>query len=502
MTNASYRSKNPLIFTSLLVILFLAAMISGLTVFAGTYRDQDVLEADVKIVEEARAGTGGAATTDEQNSHIVMLDIEKGYTAYAEVMPEGIHGYVNSATVGITGMKSADRPEPVVLIDPPQSATFGPYDVDSKMQIEFKTNPEGDITVRKTYTDGVYLFKCEDLKKKESDEDFDDFILKVIIIKVDAIEAVSSVANNSPQSFEGYKTDFGDPCSDGYAPGQALIIFFEDVHGGYDDSSQAELVADFDVNLKANILPDLFSVDDLNESWAKAEGPDSGALNKTDTFEVKFQNPKKGGLYKFEFELGVEGCAKSGVNILMPLAGAESGDFVRSEFQRITNWVDNQLPDIPIADRLFAILLLRRALIVSTDLDYSPGHWEGGDSPCKRYSLPTAETLTVEGVVMESSKLANMMWAVMMRRFMYWDWFVNLGADVRNRIDWGWREADSDAAKASYELGRDLYEDGIDTLYQKMREYRELIREPDSMANKVFPSKDVLVSPPIVPNLP
>ncbi|HOO91725.1 MAG TPA: hypothetical protein PLA74_12955, partial [Syntrophales bacterium] len=180
MTNVSHRSKKPLSFTSFMAILFLSAIISGLTVFAGTYRDQDVLEADVKTVEEADAGTGGGTTTDEQNSHIVNLDIEKGYTAYAEVMPEGIHGYVNSATVGITGMKASDRPEPVVLVDPPQSASFGPYDEDCKLQIEFKTNPEGDITVRKTYADGVYLFKCEDLKKKESDEDFDDFILKVI----------------------------------------------------------------------------------------------------------------------------------------------------------------------------------------------------------------------------------------------------------------------------------------------------------------------------------
>ena len=44
----------------------------------------------------------------------------------------------NSATVSITGMKFADRPEPVVLVEHPQSASFGPYDVDSKMRIELK----------------------------------------------------------------------------------------------------------------------------------------------------------------------------------------------------------------------------------------------------------------------------------------------------------------------------------------------------------------------------
>jgi len=141
-------------------------------------------------------------------------------------------------------------------------------------------------------------------------------------------------------------------------------------------------------------------------------------------------------------------------------------------------------------------------MLVSANLDYSPGDWEGGDSPCRRYSLPGSETLTVEGVVMSSAKLANMMWGIMCKRLMYWDWFANLGAEIRNRIDHGILSGDSTAAKSSYELGRDLSEDGIDALYMKMREYREIIREPNAIEYKVFPSTDTLTQHPPVPDLP
>jgi hypothetical protein len=103
---------------------------------------------------------------------------------------------------------------------------------------------------------------------------------------------------------------------------------------------------------------------------------------------------------------------------------------------------------------------------------------------------------------MSSPKLANMMWGVMCRRFMYWDWFANLGADIRNCIDQGILAGDSNAAKNSYKLGRELSENGIGSLHDKMRTYRNLIREPNAIEFKLFPSEDTLSGPPTVPNLP
>jgi hypothetical protein len=324
---------------------------------------------------------------------------------------------------------------------------------------------------------------------------------RLLVLKVDTIEASSPVATNSPQFFEGGKTNFGDPCSAGLSPGQALIVFFDAVRSIAPATSN-EVVNDFDVTLKAHILPSSVTADQLTENWSKVHGPTSGSLDRKDTFEVKYQNPKKGGLYQFEFDLGLPGYPKSGANVLLPLAGAESSAFVQTEFARIRTWVDNQLPGIPIVDRLYAIILLRRAMTVSANLDYAPGDWVGGQSPCRRYSIYANETLTVEGVVMSSPKLANMMWGVMCRRFMYWDWFTNLGADIRNRIDHGVLSGDSTAARNSYELGRDLSEDGIGALHSKMREYRDLIREPNAVEFRLFPSEDTLSAPPQVPNLP
>lgn len=107
------------------------------------------------------------------------------------------------------------------------------------------------------------------------------------VIAVDFIEASCPKANNTPQQFEGHKTDFGDPCATNN-PGQVLVIFHK-------DARDANLVVqDFDVTLNAHALPPSVTDDQLNESWAKVAGPDSGSLNRTDTFAVRYQNPRVG----------------------------------------------------------------------------------------------------------------------------------------------------------------------------------------------------------------
>ena len=93
-------------------------------------------------------------------------------------------------------------------------------------------------------------------------------------------------------------------------------------------------VQDFDVTLKASILPTSISADQLSEVWSKISGPVSGSLNRTDTFEVKYQNPKLGGVYRFDFDLGLSGCAKSEANVVLPLAGAEVDSIVSADIGR------------------------------------------------------------------------------------------------------------------------------------------------------------------------
>ncbi|NLE41275.1 MAG: hypothetical protein GX615_05535, partial [Lentisphaerae bacterium] len=139
---------------------------------------------------------------------------------------------------------------------------------------------------------------------------------KYTVVKVNFIEASSTVADNSPQQFEGHQTDFGDPC-DPDDPGQALVVFHKDVR------NEDFVVQDYDVTLKANIMPVCLAADQLSESWTKVVGPSSGGFNRTDTFEVKYKNAKKSGLYQCTFDLGLSGCAKSGVNLHLPLGGPD-----------------------------------------------------------------------------------------------------------------------------------------------------------------------------------
>jgi hypothetical protein len=104
-----------------------------------------------------------------------------------------------------------------------------------------------------------------------------------------------------------------------------MVVFYKDVI----DSSFN--VQDFDVTLKANILPSSITADQLSEVWSKISGPASGDLDRTDTFKVKYQNPKLGGVYRFDFDLGLSGCAKSEANVILPLAGAEMDGVMQSD---------------------------------------------------------------------------------------------------------------------------------------------------------------------------
>jgi hypothetical protein len=83
-----------------------------------------------------------------------------------------------------------------------------------------------------------------------------------------------------------------------------MVVFYKDVV----DSSFK--VQDFDVTLKANIMPTSITADQLHEVWSKINGPASGSLNQIDTFVVKYNSPKVGGVYRFDFDLGLSGCSK------------------------------------------------------------------------------------------------------------------------------------------------------------------------------------------------
>jgi len=139
---------------------------------------------------------------------------------------------------------------------------------------------------------------------------------RIIVPKVTTIDVTSpkSGTSGNPPPFEGHRPWPFD-VTKSPNPDRHMVVFYKDV------VDSAFNVEDFDVTLKANVLPSDITADKLDEAWSKISGPASGGLNRTDTFEVKYQNPKLGGVYRFDFDLG--GGVKSEANLVLPLAGAE-----------------------------------------------------------------------------------------------------------------------------------------------------------------------------------
>ncbi len=150
---------------------------------------------------------------------------------------------------------------------------------------------------------------------------------KFTVVKVDTIDVTSTEAGSSgnPPPFEGHKSWPFD-VTKSPNPDKHMVVFYKDV---VDSSFNVD---DFDVDLEASVLPSSITHDQLNENWSKIDGPDSGSLNQTDTFEVKYQSPKLGGVYRFDLDLG--GGAKSEANVVLPLAGADVDSIVSSDIGR------------------------------------------------------------------------------------------------------------------------------------------------------------------------
>jgi len=279
------------------------------------------------------------------------------------------------------------------------------------------------------------------------------------VVKVDFIEADSPVADNGPQEFEGHKTDFGDPCA-ATDPGQALIIFYDDV---VDASYQ---VQDFDIDLTANVLPASITHDQLSEEWKKATGPNSGTFDRTDTFSVKYQNPKVGGLYQFEFDLGL-GCPVSGANILLPLAGADMSAWLNAEAKAIGAWADSHRIDTEAANyspipfvTMYNVYRTWCSLSASFfDYVFDPIDAQQ-QAPCRRFQPwigPGGHYgyVTVNGVVVHASKINNMLWGLFGR---YWGWSetsLRLGAHL-NQLARTLR-TDGETSQNAIALGAEIY---------------------------------------------
>jgi hypothetical protein len=267
-------------------------------------------------------------------------------------------------------------------------------------------------------------------------------VLEVPVIVVDILTASSPVANNTSQCFEAYKTDFGDPCEPDN-PGQALVVFHKDVR------DEDFVIQDYDVTLKANILPANITAAELNESWAKVAGPSSGNLNRIDTFDVKYQNAKAGGLYHFEFDIGLSGCDKSGANLLLPLGGPDATAYFTSEISRYDQWLTTLKARLDSYSVITRWLRLRtHAYRTVNDMNYNRDLWQANDSPCMTYANGT---VTLCGYVLGSDQLGNVMYAYTFAQAEFFFPTAWLGGHVAQL--WSTGDLDSSDDQAAYTAG-------------------------------------------------
>ena len=299
------------------------------------------------------------------------------------------------------------------------------------------------------------------------------------VLKVESIEASSTVADNSPQQFEGHQTDFGDPC-DPDDPGQALVVFHKDVR------DEDFVVQDYDVTLKANILPSSITADQLSENWAKVEGPASGGLNHTDTFEVKYQNAKEGGLYQFEFDLGLSGCAKSGANLLLPLGGPDVTAYYLSEAQRYDTWLSTMKARVNAQttnDFAAGFIIISYFTKTVIHMNHKYGTYEAGLSPCKPYC---DNTVTISGYVFGKDHVGNFLFSYLAARTGFTFGATQLGAKLAAALQ---GQVDLPDDQAAYEAGyaHGQYPSGD---FQAILESKDIDAMQNETAKKGWPSTD------------
>ena len=321
--------------------------------------------------------------------------------------------------------------------------------------------------------------------------------VKIHVLQVKDIQASSPVGTSSSfpslsfETFDGNKTDFGDPCSES-DPGQALVVFYNDVEKP--DYS----VKDFDVELSAYIRPVLSPYSPLNDllipSWTKVGGPSSGSFDQTNKKLVNYKNPKEGGLYTFEFKLN--GSLTSGANLLLPLGGPDVTAYFMSEVARYNTWYttlanicfpNGLVPylDVPLKKRLrsFAECFWD----TQRDMAHSSDTYISGNSPCKSYCN---HTVTISGHVFGKDQLGNFLFAYCCAKTWLTLGLTEFGSHGFHLLKQGKLDDPEDIAAiaAGYQLGLTPNVDFKTVLRTCGTPISAMQREPEKRG---WPSKDV-----------
>ena len=148
-------------------------------------------------------------------------------------------------------------------------------------------------------------------------------------------------SSRNPPPFSGH-TSWPFDVTRSPSPDKHAVIFHHDVvtslSSSYPLFEPEFSVFEFDFTLETSVMPTCITDDMLDEVWRKIGGPAGGDLDRTDTFSVKYEstdaNPMCGGVYRFEFDLGLNEIQKSEANVVLPLAGAEVYEIFSDDLDR------------------------------------------------------------------------------------------------------------------------------------------------------------------------
>ena len=294
----------------------------------------------------------------------------------------------------------------------------------------------------------------------------------------------------NPEVFEGGETNFWHPDQPPpywWFPGsytnpasRVLKVFYKYIKNSEGNPGPCSIV------LNAVMEPDDIPSNAVTYAWRLVDGPaSSGAFDATDRKLVRFQNPTKGGLYKFQVEIGLPSGSNllSGAWVLLPKAGGEIGGWLTNEVpiavQCAQAW-SNAIAAVAQAygedeDEFLETAWIK---IASDNFDYQGV----AGNPTRRYSFTDADRpvghqpdasipgmagakgngdwdepsyATLRGVVVSRSKITDLMYAVWGRGLGYGLFALKFGA-YRNAISRSmW---DDDSSQKAIELGSALYD--------------------------------------------
>ena len=305
-------------------------------------------------------------------------------------------------------------------------------------------------------------------------------VMTVEAVKVVFVEASCPEAANSPHSFEGHVTDLGDACA-ASDPGHALVVFHRDVRDA------AFAVEDFDVTITANVQPPSANAERLSENWAKAAGPISGALNRTDTFVVKYQNPKKGGLYACEFDLGLSGCPKSAAAVLLPLGGPDVTAYYLSEEERYDTWLSAMKARVYATtsdDFVRGNLILAYFTKTVLNMNHKQQTFESGGSPCRAYC---PGTVTITDYVFGKDHIGNFLFSYLAARTKFTFGTTRFGANLAAYVTSKVPDAPDD--QAAYTAGY-AHGENPSTSFRTILESKDIDAMQNESAKRGWPSSD------------